>query len=52
MDNQKIKDLLYLEMLIVNRIHNEIDELLRDKETDNQKFKESIMYQIDDIIMK
>jgi hypothetical protein len=48
MDNQKIKNLLYLETLITNMIHHDVEELLRGKETDNQKLKESIIYQIDD----
>ncbi|WP_180272669.1 hypothetical protein [Konateibacter massiliensis] len=46
--DSKINNLLYLETIITNLIHREIEELLRGKESDSQKLKESIIYQIDD----
>ena len=50
MDKQKIKDLLYLQEILTSKIHEVIYELLREKEFDNEKFKDSLNYKIEEIL--
>lgn len=46
---EKINRLLYLEQQLINIIHNEITEnVIRDKETDVDRLRESLIYHIDD----
>ena len=50
MDKQTILDLLYLEKILISRIHECILELLRGKEFNRENFKNSLNYQIEEIL--
>lgn len=45
---KRVNDLLYIEKEIVNRLHNDIEEILRGKGRTNTEIKESISYVLDD----
>ena len=45
---KRVNDLLYVEKEIVNRLHNDIEEVLRGRGRTNKEIKESINYTLDD----
>lgn len=45
---KRVNDLLYIEKEIVNRLHSDIEEVLRGKGRTNTEIKESINYTLDD----
>lgn len=45
---KRVNDLLYIEKEIVNRLHSDIEEVLRGKGRTDTEIKESINYVLDD----
>lgn len=45
---KRVNDLLYVEKEIVNRLHSDIEEVLRGRSRTNAEIKESINYTLDD----
>ena len=47
-NSTRIKDLLYIESQIITKIHNEIEEILRERGRSNNEIRESIDYILDE----